>query len=86
VPFLRFLYFFAQGDGDGHIQSLIAAAALLFLGGQLLVVGLLAKAVSWNRQLLEDVLYRLKDEATPEEDDLSLRVIQTEIKSGNKAA
>jgi len=86
VPFLRFLYFFAQGDGEGHIQSLIAAAALLFLGGQLMVVGLLAKAISWNRQLLEDVLYRLKDEATPEEDDLSVPVFQAEIKSRNKAA
>jgi glycosyltransferase involved in cell wall biosynthesis len=63
LPFLRFLYFFAQGDGQGHLQSLIAGSVLLFLGIQFIVFGMLAKAISWNRQLLEEVLYRLKDEA-----------------------
>jgi glycosyltransferase involved in cell wall biosynthesis len=71
VPFLRFLYFALDGNASGHIQSLIAGLGLTFLGAQLVVVGLLAKAISWNRELLEEVLYRLKDyeqeetEATP---------------------
>jgi glycosyltransferase involved in cell wall biosynthesis len=63
LPFMRFFYFFAQGDGQGHLQSLIGGTVLLFLGVQFIVFGMLAKAVSWNRQLLEEVLYRLKDEA-----------------------
>lgn len=62
IPFVRFLYFFMQGQGDGHIQSLVAGSALLFLGVQMVVAGLLASAIRWNRRLVEDVLYRLKDE------------------------
>ena len=62
VPFMRFLYFFAQGDGSGHVQSLLAGSALLFLGVQMYIVGLLASAIGWNRRLIEEVLYRLKDD------------------------
>ena len=62
LPFMRFLYFVAQGDGSGHVQSLLIGLALLFLGMQMYIVGLLASAVGWNRRLLEDVLFRLKDD------------------------
>ncbi|MBI4570718.1 MAG: glycosyltransferase family 2 protein [Chloroflexi bacterium] len=62
VPFLRFLYFLAQGDSSGHVQSLLIGAALLLIGAQLYIVGLLATAIGWNRRLMEDVLYRLKDD------------------------
>lgn len=61
LPFVRFLYYFAQGEGSGHVQSLLAGSALLFLGVQMYIVGLLASAIAWNRQLIEEVLYRLKD-------------------------
>ena len=64
VPFLRYLYFLQMGDSDGHLQSLIAGSVLMFLGAQLFVVGLLARAIGWNRQLLEDILYRLRDDAS----------------------
>jgi glycosyltransferase involved in cell wall biosynthesis len=62
VPFLRFLLEYAQGDGSGHVQSLVIGSALLFLGVQLYIVGLLAAAIGWNRRMLEDVLYRMKDQ------------------------
>lgn len=62
VPFLRFLYYFWQGQGNGHVQSLVAGAVLLFLGMQMGIVGLLASVVRWNRRLIEDVLYRLKEQ------------------------
>jgi len=62
VPFLRFLYFVTQGAGEGHVQSLLAGSALLFLGVQLCIVGLLATAIGWNRAMIEDVLYRLRAE------------------------
>jgi glycosyltransferase involved in cell wall biosynthesis len=62
LPFLRFLYYFVQGQGEGHVQSLLAGSALLALGMQLYIVGLLASAIGWNRRLLEDVLYRMKND------------------------
>lgn len=61
LPFLRYLYFVSQGAGGGHVQSLIAGSVLLALGIQFVVFGMLAKAISWNRQMLEEVLYRQKD-------------------------
>jgi glycosyltransferase involved in cell wall biosynthesis len=86
VPFLRFLYFFAQGDGDGHLQSLIAGAVLLFLGVQFIVFGMLAKAISWNRQLLEEVLYRLKDDAVETPQPLPARLPLAEKQNGRAKA
>ena len=61
LPFLRFLYLAAQGDGDGHMQSLLIGGAVVLIGGQMIVLGLLARAIAWNRQLVEDVLYRMRD-------------------------
>ena len=68
VPFMRYLYFLSQGDGSGHLQSLVAGSVLLALGVQFMVFGMLAKAISWNRQMLEEVLYRQKDAAQPQDE------------------
>ncbi len=57
---LRFLYFFLQGSGNGHIQSLILAAILLIVGFQTLLIGLVADLLGANRKILDEVLYRLK--------------------------
>jgi glycosyltransferase involved in cell wall biosynthesis len=56
----------AQGNTEGHVQSLIAAAALGLIGLQLLVFGLLADTVSANRRLTEEVLYLLKSDRVGE--------------------
>ena len=56
----RFLYFFLNQQGSGHIQSLILAAVLLIVGFQTILIGIVADLVSANRKILEDVLYRLK--------------------------
>ncbi len=61
VPFGRYLYFQLAGIEGQHLQSLIAGAVLLFIGAQLFAIGLLATAISWNRQLLEELLYRSRD-------------------------
>ena len=53
----RFVYFLAVGQGQGHVQSLILAAVLLFVGFQLIVLGLLADLVSTNRKIIESVSY-----------------------------
>ncbi|HXH21050.1 MAG TPA: glycosyltransferase family 2 protein [Dehalococcoidia bacterium] len=62
VPFTRYMYLFATGEAAGHVQSLIAGAALVLFGAQVFAMGLLATAVGWNRRLLEEVLLRLKEE------------------------
>jgi glycosyltransferase involved in cell wall biosynthesis len=60
LPILRFLYFFAIGQGGGHVQSLVLGSALALLGFQIMVLGLLADLNAANRRLTEDVLYRMR--------------------------
>lgn len=57
---LRFVYFFAIGEGAGHIQSLILTAILLLVGVQLALFGLLAELIGNNRKMLEDVQSRIR--------------------------
>ena len=57
---IRFLVFFIQGRGAGHIQSLILCSTLLLMGFQTIVIGLLGDLISANRKLLEDVQLRVK--------------------------
>ncbi len=60
IPGIRFLYYFAIGQGDGKIQSLILTAVLLIVGFQILMIGLLADLIGFNRKILEEILYRLR--------------------------
>jgi glycosyltransferase involved in cell wall biosynthesis len=55
-----FYLFLSVYSGSGHIQSLILAAVLLIVGFQVFIMALLADLISFNRQLLENVLYRLR--------------------------
>lgn len=57
----RYLYYFAIGEGRGHVQSLILALAIFVLGTSLLIVGLLSDLIAVNRQLLEGIDYRLRN-------------------------
>jgi len=50
---LRFLYYFFIGEGDGHIQSVILAGALIVIGFQTGLIAFVADLLSVNRQLLE---------------------------------
>lgn len=56
LPIIRFLILFLRGDGDGHVQSLVLAAALIVLAATTLIAGLLADLIAHNRRLLEKVL------------------------------
>ncbi|MGQ0648754.1 MAG: glycosyltransferase family 2 protein [Gemmatimonadaceae bacterium] len=60
VPAGRFLYFYFSGSPVGHIQSLILATILIVVGFQVLLIGVLADLISFNRQIVEEVLYRLR--------------------------
>lgn len=57
---IRFLVFIAQGDGGGHIQSLILACTLIIIGVLVFVIGLLADVIAANRKLIQDVQFHVK--------------------------
>ena len=72
----RFLYHFLQGNGAGHVQSLILAALLMGMGFFLGVTGLVADLIGVNRLLLERVDHRLRqleERQADEEISFSLR-------------
>jgi len=56
----RFFYYYFDGRGSGHVQSLIIAAVLLIIGFQTMLIGLVADLIGFNRKILEEVLFRLR--------------------------
>lgn len=60
LPILRFLWLYALGQGDGHVQSLVLGGALLVLGAVVAVLGVLADLIAANRKLIEASLTRLR--------------------------
>jgi glycosyltransferase involved in cell wall biosynthesis len=56
----RFLFFYFSGQGSGHLQSVILAAVLLIVGFQVLLIGLVADLIGFNRKILEELLYRVR--------------------------
>lgn len=66
---LRFLYFFALGEGDGHVQSLILSALLISIGVVVAITGLIADLINVNRRLMEDLRYRVMRLERPSAED-----------------
>jgi hypothetical protein len=65
APILRFLWFWLQGDGDGHVQSLVLGGALLVLGAITCLMAILADLIGANRKLIERLIgqvHRLEEE------------------------
>ena len=60
VLLARFLWYYVTEGGAGHIQSVIIGALLAGAGLFLVVIGLLADLIAVNRQLLEDVEWRIR--------------------------
>jgi glycosyltransferase involved in cell wall biosynthesis len=56
----RFLYYFLNGTGAGHIQSLLLAVLLMVVGFQTGLTGLLADLIANNRRLVEETLWRVR--------------------------
>jgi glycosyltransferase involved in cell wall biosynthesis len=56
----RFLYYFAVGQGRGHIQSLILGATMLIIAVQLAALGLLADVLAGIRVLMQRNLERIR--------------------------
>lgn len=57
---VRFIYFLAIGQGNGHTQSLILASMMIILGVMTGIVGLQADIIAGNRKLLEDIQYHVR--------------------------
>jgi len=72
VPGIRFLYFFMIKGTAGYIQSLILSAILLIVGFQVLLIGLVADLIGFNRKILEEVLYRVRRAEIDRDRDNSL--------------
>ena len=73
IPIVRFILFYASGDGAGHIQSLILGGVLLTMGFIVFVSGLLSDLISQNRQLSEIILEKVREMELGEETGLSSR-------------
>ncbi|MEM9902370.1 MAG: glycosyltransferase family 2 protein [Pseudomonadota bacterium] len=77
IPILRFLYFYAIGNGDGHIQSLVLGGVLLLAGYMTVVIAFLSDTIATNRRLTEEVLIRMR-RLEAERADESLRAVPRE--------
>ena len=64
----RYLFFFFQGQTEGHIQSLILSAITLIVGFQIIMMGIAAELIAVNRQLLEDIQLRIKKKEVESKD------------------
>jgi len=60
IPILRFLWFWAIGDGGGHIQSLVLGGVLVVIAVITFLFGLVADLIGFNRQLLETTLEKVR--------------------------
>ncbi len=60
LPVLRFLYFFANGEGDGHVQSLVLGVVPLLAGYFTIVIAFLSDTIATNRRLTEEALIRMR--------------------------
>ena len=57
---VRFLYYYVTEGGQGHVQSVIIGALFFGVGLFLIVIGLVTDLIAVNRQLLEDVEWRVR--------------------------
>lgn len=80
IPIARFLWFWFEGDGAGHLQSLVLGSALVILGLLTIILGLLADLIGTNRRLIESALHKiskLEDSATnskKQDDEIEIEV------------
>jgi len=56
----RFLYFYLDGRGSGHLQSLMLTVLLVIIGFQTILIGLVADLIGSSRSLTEEILLRVR--------------------------
>lgn len=84
LPIARFLYFYALGEGAGRIQSLIIGGVLVTVGFMVLMIGLLADLINFNRQLIEITLEKVRKLETKFEDGTSTETPHQSRPSGRQ--
>lgn len=67
---LRFLCFYIQGLGDGHVQSLILASILIGMSFQALLIAFVTDLLAVNRKILEDIRFKVLNLQSPNCKDL----------------
>lgn len=71
---LRFIFIrYILGTGSGNIQSIILAAILAIVGFQILLIGLIADLIGFNRKILEEALFRVRSIELEIKDQISKR-------------
>jgi glycosyltransferase involved in cell wall biosynthesis len=60
VIWVRFLWFFFSGEGEGHIQSLILGSTLFVVAVQLAALGVLGDILAGSRVLQQRILERVR--------------------------
>lgn len=60
VIWVRFLWFFFEGEGGGHIQSLILGSTLFVVAVQLAALGVLGDILAGSRVLQQRILERVR--------------------------
>ncbi|MBT2134252.1 glycosyltransferase family 2 protein [Croceibacterium sp. LX-88] len=80
LPILRFIWFWMEGAGDGHVQSLVIGGALLVSGVLIAIMGILADLIGANRKLIETSLIRIR--AIEEKLEAASRNAQPVVDSG----
>jgi glycosyltransferase involved in cell wall biosynthesis len=71
MPIVRFIWLFMNGDGQGHLQSIVIGGSLMTLGVVAIMFGAVADLVGRNRQLLEQALERIRhiEDRIPQQND-----------------
>ena len=57
---MRIVFYYFEGEASRHVAGAVAATMLMIVGFQIVLIGLVADAISSSRKLTEDVLYRLR--------------------------
>jgi glycosyltransferase involved in cell wall biosynthesis len=60
IIWARFLWFFFNGEGDGHVQSLILGSTLLIIAVQFVALGVIADVLAASRTLQQRTLERVR--------------------------
>ncbi|HEX2070314.1 MAG TPA: glycosyltransferase family 2 protein [Thermoleophilaceae bacterium] len=60
VIWARFLWFFFNGEGNGHVQSLILGSTLLIIAVQFVALGVIADILAASRTLQQRTLERVR--------------------------
>lgn len=57
---IRFIVYYAMGNGGGHVQSLILGCTLIIIGFLTFMIGLVADVIAANRKILQDTQYHAR--------------------------